>query len=262
MTGFDPDRLDRRDSAFIARLLPPLATLTRRYFRLRVSGLENVPRGAAIFAANHNGGIAGPDLACTLSMLWQSLGPDAPLYALAHDFPMRQLTPLGRALQRLGAVRASRANADRILNSGGSFLVYPGGDLEAYRHARRRDEVVFGQRTGFVRAAQERGAPVVPIVAQGAHRSAYIFHEGERFARSLGMRRWARLERFPLALALPWGLAIGPWLPYAPLPFAIQLRVLTPEWTKKDEDPIPVRERIRVRMQAALTSMASGGGEE
>ena len=253
---FDPDSLNKRDPAFIARILDPLTAFASRYFRLRVSGLENLPRGPAIFAANHNGGIAGPDLLCTLSTLWRALGADAPLYALAHDFPMRQFTLLGRALQRLGAVRASRLNADRILASGGSFLVYPGGDLDAYRHARRRDEIVLGERTGFVRAALRARAPVVPIVAHGAHRSAYIFHEGERLARALGMKRWARLERFPLALALPWGLAPGPWLPYLPLPFAIRLRVLAPESVGEDEDPVVVRERLRARMQAALHAMA------
>ena len=256
MKHFDPDRLDRRDTALVARVLPVAQAFSRTYCRLRVDGLENVPAGPAVFAANHNGGIAGPDLACTLSTLWQALGPQAPLYALAHDFPMRHFTSLGRAIQRLGAVRASRANADRILGEGASFLVYPGGDLEAYRHAMRRDEVVLGERAGFIRTAQRARAPVVPIVAHGAHRSAYIFHEGERLAQVLRLKRWARIERFPLALALPWGVAAGPWLPYAPLPFAIRLRVLPAERVTQEEDPGVARERVRTRMQDALDAMA------
>jgi 1-acyl-sn-glycerol-3-phosphate acyltransferase len=255
--AYDADRLDRRDPALIERLLPAAHAVSRAYFGLHVEGLENVPAVPAVFAANHNGGIFGPDLPCTLLTLWRALGPGAPLYAMAHDFPMRHVTTLGRMIQRFGAVRASRPNADRILDEGGSFLVYPGGDLEAYRHARRRDEVVLGERTGFVRAAQRARAPIVPVVAHGAHRSAYIFHEGERLARILGLKRWARLERFPLAFALPWGIAPGPWLPYFPLPFAVRLRVLTPEWPRADEDACTVRERIRGRMQAALDAMAS-----
>jgi len=253
---FDADRLDRRDPTLIGRILPAARAMTRAYFGLRVDGLENIPMGPVVFAANHNGGIFGPDLACTLSTLWGALGPHSPLYALAHDFPMRHVTPLGRAIQRVGAVRASPANADRILDAGGSFLVYPGGDLEAYRHARRRDEVVLGERAGFVRAAQRAGAPIVPIVAHGAHRCAYIFHEGERLARALGLKRWARLERFPLALALPWGIAPGPWLPYFPLPFAVRLRVLPAVYPAGSEDARDVRERIRALMQDALDAMA------
>lgn len=256
VTDFDPDRLDRRDAALVGRVLPLVRGFTRSYFRLRVDGLENLPAGPAVFAANHNGGIAGPDLACTLATLWHALGPNAPLYALAHDFAMRHFTPLGRAIQRLGAVRACRANADRILAEGASFLVYPGGDLEAYRHTRRRDQVVLGQRSGFVRAAQRANVPIVPIVAFGAHRSAYIFHEGERLAQLIRLKRWARVERFPLALALPWGVAPGPWLPYAPLPFPIRLRVLPVEQVSSDADPDGLRESVRARMQAALDSMS------
>ncbi|HEX3769840.1 MAG TPA: 1-acyl-sn-glycerol-3-phosphate acyltransferase [Polyangiaceae bacterium] len=254
---FDPDCLERRDPALIDRLLPLAEGLLRSYFALRVEGLEFLPSGPAVYASNHNGGIFGPDLPCTLVTLWRALGPRAPLYALAHDFPMRQFTALGRMIQRFGAVRASRPNADRILEAGASFLVYPGGDLEAYRHARRRDEVVLGERTGFVRAAQRAGAPIVPVVAHGAHRSAYIFHEGERLAQAMGLKRWARLERFPLALALPWGFAPGPWLPYWPLPFAIRLRVLAPELPRPGDDACAVRERIRGRMQDALDAMAA-----
>ncbi|GAC1541061.1 MAG: lysophospholipid acyltransferase family protein [Polyangiales bacterium] len=252
----DGDRLDARDPALIAALEPALSRLCRSYFRLRVDGLEHVPRTPALFVANHNGGILGPDLPCTLSTLWGRLGIDAPLYGLAHDFAMRQLAPLGRLLQRFGAVRASVDNARRIFEAGGSALVYPGGDLDAYRHFRRRDEVVLGARTGFVRVAQQGGVPIVPIVAHGAHRSAVIFSEGEALARALRLPQWARLERFPLALSLPWGLAIGPWTPHLPLPFPIRLRVLPPIALDAAHDPIEARELVRARMQAALDAMA------
>ena len=124
----------------------------------------------------------------------------------------------------LGQGQDIQAIRDKALRTGASVLVYPGGDLDAYRHTRRRDQVVFGPRTGFVRVAQTTGVPIVPIVAHGAHRSAYIFTEGHALARWLGLKRWGRLERFPLALALPWILAPGPWLPYLPLPFSIRLR--------------------------------------
>ncbi|MBZ0233928.1 MAG: 1-acyl-sn-glycerol-3-phosphate acyltransferase, partial [Deltaproteobacteria bacterium] len=175
---FDPDALDRRDPRVIRALLPLFELYARRYVRLRVDGIEHVPATPAVLAANHNGGIAGPDLPCTLATLWRARGPDAPLYALAHDFAMQQLTPLGRALQRLGAIRATPVNARRVLEAGGQVLVYPGGDLDAYRASRDRDRVVLGERTGFVRVAQQVGAPIVPVVAHGAHRSAWILSDG------------------------------------------------------------------------------------
>jgi 1-acyl-sn-glycerol-3-phosphate acyltransferase len=153
-------------------------------------------------------------------------------------------------------VRASRDNALRVLAAGGQVLVYPGGDLEAYRHYRLRDRIVLGDRTGFVRVAQRAGVPIVPIVAQGAHRSAWIFTEGEAIARWIALHRWARLDRFPLALALPWGFAPGPWIPYLPLPFRIRLRVLPPVAADPADDPVTIRENVRARMQTALDDLA------
>jgi 1-acyl-sn-glycerol-3-phosphate acyltransferase len=256
MRTLDADRLDARDPALIASMLPFVRSSNQHYFRLRAEGFESLERGPVLYVGNHNGGIAGPDICCTLGSLWDALGPEAPLYALAHDFAMRQFPRFGAVIQRFGALRATPENATRALRAGAQVLVYPGGDLEAYRHARRRDEVVLGPRTGFVRLAQAAKVPIIPIVAQGAHRSAYIFSEGEEIARVLRLKRWARLERFPVALALPWGLALGPWIPYLPLPFPIQLRVLQPIPTPTGADPETIRDRVRAEMQTALDELA------
>jgi len=253
--SFDPDSLDRRDPRFIEGLLPPLEWLHANYFRLEATGSEHARSGPALFVANHNGGILGPDLFCTLPVLWRWLEPTAPLYALAHDFAMRQLTPLGRALQRIGAIRASRSNAARVLSSGGHLLVYPGGDLDAYRSFNRRHEVVIAPRTGFVEVARATGVPIVPIVVRGAHQSAVILTEGEWIAHRLRMARWARLKRFPIALALPWGVALGPWLPYLPLPFRLRMRVLPPIRVSPAEEPLTVTRRIQGAMQTALDAL-------
>jgi 1-acyl-sn-glycerol-3-phosphate acyltransferase len=251
------DALDRRDPAFIRGVLPYVEWFNAHYLRVRSEGAENAPAGPAIFVANHNGGILGPDLLCTLAFLWRVLTPESPLYALAHDFVMRQLSFVGRILQKGGALAASRANAERVLRSGGQVLVYPGGDLDAYRHFGRRNEIVLLPRTGFVKVARATGAPIVPIVAEGAHRSAYIFHEGESIARALGMPRWARLERFPLAVALPWIFAPGPWLPYMPLPFRVRLRMLPPIHVAPGDDVLETARQVETRMQCALRDMCA-----
>jgi len=255
--GLDPDSLGNRDPTLIARVLPALRWFNTRYLSLSCTGVEHIPAGPVLFVANHNGGIMGPDLFCTLGVLWETLGSSSPLYALAHDFAMRQLTPLGRQLARVGAIRACRENALRVLDSGGSALVYPGGDLDAYRHFRRRNEIVIAPRTGFVEIARRAGVPIVPIVAHGAHRSGFIFTEGEDLARRLNLRRWARLDRFPIALALPWIIAPGPWLPYLPLPLPVTLQILPPISPSEVSDAREGALLVQSRMQAALDEMAA-----
>jgi 1-acyl-sn-glycerol-3-phosphate acyltransferase len=252
----ESDALDGRDPRVIAAILPAVRRVNRHYLRVRCRGFDRPPTGPVLYVGNHNGGIAGPDLCATLGSLWDARGPEAPLFALAHDFAMRHVPPLGRLIRRLGAVRATPANALAALRAGAQVLVYPGGDLDAYRHGRRRDEVVLGARTGFVRVAQAAGVPIVPIVAHGAHRSAYILSEGEGLARWLRLERWARLSRFPVALALPWGLAVGPWVPYLPLPFAVQLHMLPPVAAPVEEAPERIRDRVQATMQGALDAMA------
>jgi 1-acyl-sn-glycerol-3-phosphate acyltransferase len=250
---FDGDRLDARDPALIAAVLPYARWLNEHYLRLCAQGFDRLPTNPCLYVANHNGGIAGPDVLCTMVSL---LDAGAPLYALAHDFAMQQVPAFGRLVQRFGALRATPSNALRALRSGAQVLVYPGGEIDAFRASRRRDEIVLGPRTGFARVAQQAGMPIVPIVAHGAHRSAYIFHEGERLARLLRTRHWARVERVPLAFALPWGFVVGPWLPYLPLPFRIQLRALPPIEAPPGDDPAQLREQVRAAMQAALDEMA------
>lgn len=257
MATFDSSALDRRRPGLIRAVLPFVERLNRHYFSLRVEGTEHLRAGPVLYVGNHNGGIMGPDLFCTLATLWRTLGPETPLYALAHDFAMRQFTPLGRFLQAVGAIRASRGNAERALTSGASVLVYPGGDIDAYRHFSRRNEVVILPRTGFVRIAQQCGVPIVPIVAYGAHRSAIIFHEGKWLAELLRLQRWARLERFPLALALPWGLALGPWTPYLPLPLPVHLRILPAIAAPAEADPRALATHVEHSMQHALTELAT-----
>lgn len=252
---FDPYRLDRRDPELVRVLLPFFDLLNRRYLGLRVSGLEHLDGGQALFVGNHNGGIMGPDLSCTLATLWRHV-PDRPLYAMAHDFAMRHVTPLGRFLQAVGGMRADPANATQVLAAGGNVLVYPGGDLEAFRHFRHRDRIVFGPRTGFVKVAQRAGVPIVPIVAHGAHKSSIIVHEGEWLARVLGLTARARLQRFPVAIGFPWVLGVGPWVPFLPLPFRIRLRVLAPIATSADRDSVEIRDEVTGSMQRALDEMA------
>jgi 1-acyl-sn-glycerol-3-phosphate acyltransferase len=261
--NFDPDSLDGRDPEFINKILPYVRAFNKHYVRLNSEGLENIPRGPAMYVSNHNCGITSPDFACTLGTLWDTLGAETPLYGLTHDFVMLRFTNIGRFIHKLGALRAANENAYLVLASGGQVLVYPGGDLETFRHSRLSDTVIFGPRTGFVRVAQQSGVPIVPIVVQGAHRSVYIFDEGESIAKVLNhipyWKEW-RVERFPLALALPWGLAVGPFMPYLPLPFKIRMRFLPPVNVAPDDDPVEAREHIRSLMQTAMDELAKTTG--
>jgi 1-acyl-sn-glycerol-3-phosphate acyltransferase len=252
---FDPYDLAQRDPAVVAAFLAVFERINRHYLRLRVEGVGHISARPALYVGNHNGGVMGPDLACTLATLWRALGPEYPLYAMAHDFAMRTLRPLGRAIQLVGAMRADPASAAAAFERGASVLAYPGGDLDAFRHFRDRNRVVFGERTGFIRVAQRAGVPIVPIVAHGAHRSAVIVNDGAFIAELFDLPRRLRLQRLPIAFGLPWGVGAGP-LPYLPLPFAVKLRVLPAIEAPPEADPKALRDLVVTTMQRAMDEMA------
>ena len=254
--AYDPDTLDRRDPEMIRKLLPIADAFNRLYVRLDVNGTENIPRTPCLYVGNHNGGISGPDLVCTLGTLWKTLGVDHPLYALAHDFAMRQFKPFGALVQRGGGIAAGHANAERVFARGGQVLVYPGGELDAFRRYDKRHDVVLLPRTGFARLAQKANVPVIPVVASGAHESAIILSEGKRIARFLGLPRRVRACTFPIALSLPWGISVGPWLPYFPLPWQIKLRFLPAMFAEKGESPVELATRIESTMRKTMRGLA------
>ena len=266
MDRADPELGSRRDPEFIRANLDKLAFLVERYHETDVEGLEHVPEGAALAVGNHNGGLMSPDMFALMVAWWRHFGVDTPAYGLMHDLPFR-IPVIGDALARCGAVNAHPANAAALLGRGVKVLVYPGGDIDAFRPASKRHEIVFGERRGFIRVALRARAPIVPIVSVGAHDAFHVLTDGREMVRRLGLKRFSRVEAFPIALCLPWGVTFGPAL-YWPLPVRMRIRVLPPiAWPSlpkeaADDDAIvgACREEVRSAMQTALTALAREGG--
>jgi 1-acyl-sn-glycerol-3-phosphate acyltransferase len=255
-----------RDPAFIREMLPLLAPFFERYHQMTVDGLDRMPEGRALIVGNHNGGITTPDMFALMVAYWRRFGADAPAYGLMHDVMFR-VPVAGPMMARLGAVPAHPANAVALLEQDARVLVYPGGDLDAFKSHARRHEIVFGRRRGFIRVALRARAPIVPVVAVGAHEAFHVLTDGAAFARRLPMKRLLRVEVLPVILGLPWGLSVGP-VPTFPLPVRMKLRVLEPiAWPElgpeaAEDDAIVdrCREEVRAAMQAALDAMVREGG--
>src|SRR5688572_16536796 len=114
------------DPAFEEKLRPLLTLLYRKYFRVQVEGMDNVPgAGAAVVVANHSG-----TLPLDGAMLRTAIRLDHPsgrnLRWLAEDFVF-YLPFAGVVLNRIGAVRACPENAERLLEQNALIAVYPEG---------------------------------------------------------------------------------------------------------------------------------------
>jgi 1-acyl-sn-glycerol-3-phosphate acyltransferase len=265
LEDLDPDNPAHRDPDFIKEYAEPiLRFIARHYFRLDNEGIENLPReGPLIVVANHGGGPILPDVWMMAGYWWGFYGIDIPAYALVHDLPFR-IPVLRNALIKVGALRASRQNAAKVLEIGGVLLVFPGGESEAQRSFWQRDKIDFRGRTGFIEVALERGVPILPVVNVGGHEVYFTLFSSRLLARLTGLERLTGVKTLPLNVGLPWGVWLTGFLPYLPLPSKIVHKVGKPLHLPKDpklaKNPKFVREvytEITRTMQKMLDGLAA-----
>lgn len=254
------DPFDLRDPAYIARTLPALRLMSKRYFRAEVRGLERIPReGPVLLVGNHSGGTWIADTFVFGQSFYDHFGPERPFHQLAHDLVFK-LAGLRTLLQRYGTVPASPENMATALERDSALLVYPGGDHETYRPSWKSDEIDFGHRTGFVELALRHGVPVVPVVAIGGQETALFLGRGRRVARWLGLDRRLRLKVLPPVIGPPVGLTILDLPIRFPLPAKITIEVLEPIDLRASlgerPDVTEGYERVTSLMQGTLTQLA------
>lgn len=214
-----------RDPGFITDMCRRAGPLFRRYFPGDVSGLENLPEGAALMVGNHNGGMLTPDTWLLTFALNDAFGPDGVPYALGHSIPLK-VKGVGSLLTRAGVVHAGHGNGEALFAAGKKVMVYPGGDEDSYRPWRKRHQVVFGGRTGYIRLALRAGVPIVPVVAAGAHEVFVVIDDLQGLARLVGANGRLRTKVWPLIFSLPWGFTLGPIFPVMPFPVPIDIALL------------------------------------
>jgi 1-acyl-sn-glycerol-3-phosphate acyltransferase len=227
----------------------------RRYNRLEVILDAPLPSEPTLLVANHGfGGILDLNVFAIFAAL-DDMAPDRPVTALTHHLAWR--AGLGRLVEAAGARPASRESALEAFAAGHHVLVLPGGDLDAAKPWRQRDQIVFGGRRGYARLALETGVPIVPIVTAGAGESLLVLSDGQRLAKALGTDRRLRSKALPVSLSIPWGLNVGlvGLAPYLPLPTKLVTRVLPAMRSASTESADDYAVRVETAMQDALTAV-------
>ena len=171
---------------------PVWDVLCKYYFRLETSGWERLPEETSLLIGNHSGGSLTMDAWTFVFDWWRRFGTERVLHATAHDVLMA--TPgLGDYFRQAGVIPASREGVTAALSAGCDVVIWPGGDVDAMRSWRRRDEAVLGGRMGFVRTAIRSGVPIVPVATVGGHDTAFVLSEGRWLAN--GLDRVSGLKR-------------------------------------------------------------------
>jgi 1-acyl-sn-glycerol-3-phosphate acyltransferase len=163
---FNLKNLDR--DVLIYRVLPRwLMELVRKYFRLRVEGIENIPKkGAAIIAPNHSG-YMGIDAALLAHVIAQN-GKRIPRVLTHHFWFLTKTTAL--PAQKMGFTEATYGNGVEELKKKHLVVIFPEGEAGNFKPTQKMYELQEFRR-GFVRMALETGAPIVPTLIIGAEES-------------------------------------------------------------------------------------------
>jgi 1-acyl-sn-glycerol-3-phosphate acyltransferase len=144
--------------------------------KIHVKGLEKIPSGVCVFAANHTSSADAPAVVGVIPrriavllkaslFKWPIAGQ---AFQLAHFIPVDR--------KNRDAAVASVEKATAALRAGQSFLIYPEG-------TRSPDGRLQRFKKGAVVMAINAGVPIVPVACSGAHRimekKSLVIHPGE-----------------------------------------------------------------------------------
>src|ERR1700741_3679089 len=189
--GFDP----HFNSAIVR---PLLRFFFRSWFRVEVSGIENLPSdGPALVVANHAGVLPFDGL-----MLSVAVHDEHPaqrdLRLLAADMVF-DLPVLGQAARKAGHTMACTTDAHRLLAAGELTAVFPEGYKGLGKRFEDRYRLQRFGRGGFVTAALRTKAPIVPCSIIGSEEIYPMIADVKLLARLFGLPYFPVTPLFPLA---------------------------------------------------------------
>jgi 1-acyl-sn-glycerol-3-phosphate acyltransferase len=190
-----------RDPAFEKKVKPFFDFLYHKYWRVSVDGLENVPnQGRGLIVANHSG-----TLPFDGSMIRLAVTNDHPsrrdVRFLVEDF-VYYLPFVGTFMYRIGGVRASPENAERLLRKNHLVTVFPEGEKGIGKSYKHRYHLQRFGRGGFIKLALRTGTPIIPCAVIGAEEANPLIYRARFLSKPFG------IPYVPITPTIPW---LGPF---------------------------------------------------
>jgi 1-acyl-sn-glycerol-3-phosphate acyltransferase len=233
---FDLKNLDA--DTLLYRVLPKLLMeIMRKYFRVEVEGLENIPRrGAAVIAPNHSG-YSGFDALLLAHLIHRDL-KRIPRVLTHHFWFLSDKTAI--PAQKLGFTEATFEIGVASLEKNNLIIIFPEGEYGNFKPTSQMYQLQEFRR-GFVRMAVKTSAPIVPTLIIGAEETHINLSQ-------LKFTKFLRGTVIPLPLNI------------IPLPVKWKVKFLPPIYLPYTKDSFEdrelmkeVAEEIQERMQDALT---------
>lgn len=243
--GMDPDAL--RGS------LPFALAVYKKYFRVILNGIENIPAdGPALIIGNHSGQIPMDGMMISVACMTEMEKPRLPRAMIEKWFPT--LPFIGQYFNKMGQTVGVTENADRLLEKGELMMIFPEGALGSGKTWDLRYKI---QRFthGFMELAIKHQAPIIPVSVVGGEEQAPSFVNVKPLAKAIGM------PYFPLTPTFPWTGAFG----LIPYPSRYRITIGEPMDFSMYQDDLDYPEKIHEHVEtvrSVVQTMVNQGLEE
>jgi len=138
--------------------------ILKKYFRLEIEGIENIPlNGPVIIAPNHSGFTAMD--AMVLAYILQERTKRIPRVLTHHLWFLTETTAL--PAHKLGFFEATYENGLQFLKKNQMIVLFPEGEHGNFKPTTKRYQLQEFKR-GFVRLSIESQAQIIPTIVLGA----------------------------------------------------------------------------------------------
>ena len=158
--------------------------LYRKYFRVRVFGIENVQDEPYMVVSNHTGQIPIDGMLITMAFALETERPRI-LHSMIERF-MAGLPFLGDLTAQTGSILGDRENCKWLLNNGESILVFPEG-VRGINKGTKDFYKLQKFSHGFYRIALHSKTKILPVSVIGAEEMFPVVFQAGRFGKQFGL---------------------------------------------------------------------------
>ena len=210
--GYDPWGLNVETAERTVRMV---RWIYEKYFRVRTTGIGQVPQGRVMLVGNHGGQLPFDGLLVALAMALEADPPRLVRGMVERWFP--SLPFISTLFTRCGQTVGDPRNCEELLRRDQAIMVFPEGVRGSGKTYWHRYELQ-GFGTGFVRLALATGTPIVPVAVVGTEETYPSVYDAAWLAKLLGT---------PYVPVTPFLPALG-LLGLIPLPVRIDLHFGAP----------------------------------
>lgn len=168
----------------VKKAMDLILPIYRKYFKVRVFGIENVENEPYMLVSNHTGQVPIDGVMITAAMAFEMEKPRI-IHSMVERF-MAGLPFIGDLTAQTGSILGDRANCKWLLEQKESILVFPEG-VRGINKSTKDFYKLQKFSNGFYRIALQAQTKILPITVIGAEEMFPIVFQGGSIGKKFGL---------------------------------------------------------------------------